>query len=143
MPRQKPLYATPQDVEQAFYDAMQRADLAAFMDVWAEDEEILCILPNGPRIHGYTGIREVWRHIFEDGRRFAIKLSNVVTLPGMLVAIHSLHETFTLLDEPESQTALILATNIYARSGAGWRLMVHHASPTLADHDEDISPTLH
>jgi len=137
-------YATPQDVENAFYDAIRRADLDAFMSVWAEDEEVLCILPSGPRITGYANIREAWRRIFAAGHKFEIRLSHPVILPGMLVTVHSLHETIIMMHDDEMQTAPILATNIYLRSTKGWRLMVHHASATLLEDDVwEAAKTLH
>ncbi len=143
MPLQKPIYTTPQDAENAFYEAICRADLEAFMNVWAEDEEILCILPSGPRIAGYANVYEAWRRIFDNGRRFTITVSNRVTLPGMLVTVHSVHESITMTSGKEGQTAPILATNIFIRGAVGWRLLVHHASPTLVDSEDDVAKTLH
>ncbi len=143
MPLQKPIYATPQDAENAFYEAIQRADLEAFMNVWAEDEEILCILPSGPRLTGYANVREAWRRIFDSGRRFTIATSNPVTLPGMLVTVRNVHESITLTGGKEGQTAPILATNIFIRSAVGWRLLVHHASPTQAQTETEVAKTLH
>lgn len=143
MPLKKPIYATPRDAEQALYEALNRADLDAFMNVWAEDEEVLCILPNGPRIIGYASIRETWRRIFEEGQRFTISVANAHALPGMLVTIHNVHETIALSGNKNAQAVLVLATNVFIRSAVGWRLLVHHASPTLAMPDEDIAKTLH
>lgn len=152
---QKPTYSTPQDAEAAFYDALQRADLEAFMAVWAEDEEIICILPGGPRLTGYASIRETWRRIFETGRRFSIEISQPVVLQGMLVTVHNLHEQITLKgpsakskSEAEAgvgagQASPILATNIYIRGALGWRMLVHHASPTPPEAPDEIPKTLH
>jgi hypothetical protein len=44
------IFATPEDVETAFYEAIARADLGALMSVWADDEEIVCIHPTGQRL---------------------------------------------------------------------------------------------
>ena len=143
MPLQKPFFSTPQDAENAFYDAIRRADLEAFMNVWAEDEEILCILPSGPRLAGYMNIREAWRRIFESGRRFAITISQPVTLQGMLVTVHNVHESIALTGNQEGQTAPILATNIFIRSAVGWRILVHHASPTQGEAESQVAKTLH
>ena len=144
MPAKQTTYASPQDVENTFYDAIQRADLEAFMSVWAEDEEVLCILPSGPRITGYANIREAWRRIFAAGHKFEIHLSHPVILPGMLVTVHSLHETIIVTENDEMQTAPILATNIYLRTARGWRMMVHHASATLVDDEVwEAARTLH
>ena len=46
-------FPTSQDAENAFYDALERADLDAMMAVWAEDEEIVCVHPTGPRLAGH------------------------------------------------------------------------------------------
>ena len=37
-------YPTPQDAEAAFYEALESADLDAMMQVWADDEEIVCMV---------------------------------------------------------------------------------------------------
>jgi len=50
-----------------------------------------------------------------------------------MIAVHNVQENFTLEAESQqvadSRPAPIVATNIYLRSGAGWRMIVHHASP--------------
>ena len=46
------IFPTAQDAENAFYEALERADLEAMMAVWAEDEEIICVHPTGPRLTG-------------------------------------------------------------------------------------------
>ena len=45
-----------------------------------------------------------------------------------MLAVHSVHENFTLQDEARSQVPVV-ATNVYLRTAAGWRMIVHHASP--------------
>lgn len=143
MPLKKPLFPTPQDAEAAFYEALQHADLEAFMAVWAEDEEIVCILPGGPRLAGYASIREAWRRIFETGRRFAVTVSQPIILQGMLVSVHNLHEQIRMKGHEAGQTSPVLATNVYIRGALGWRLLVHHASPTPPEPPSEISKTLH
>ena len=47
---------------------------------------------------------------------------------GMMITVHSLHEH--IYAEGEQRAALPFAvTNIYLRTGNGWRMIVHHASP--------------
>ena len=57
------IFPTAQDAENAFYEALERADLEAMMSVWAEDEEIVCVHPSGPRLTGQDPVRESWRKI--------------------------------------------------------------------------------
>ena len=54
-PRTRKLFPTPDDAESAFYDAFERADLAAMMVVWAEDDDVVCVHPPGPRLTGLRG----------------------------------------------------------------------------------------
>ena len=51
-------FATPEDVEQAFYDAVLKGDADLLMNLWAEDEETLCVHPTGVRLNGIVPIRE-------------------------------------------------------------------------------------
>ncbi len=147
MPLTKAIYASSKDAEHAFYDAIHRADIEAFMNVWAEDEDILCILPGGPRIVGYSNVRETWRHILDGRQRFTMRLLNTMVMPGPLFAVHNLQATVMLAgDNPELQGQIvpILVTNIYIRGALGWRLMVHHASPTQSEGIlSEASSTLH
>jgi len=138
----KPIFATPQDAEAAFYDALERADLEAMMSVWAEDEEIVCVHPGGPRLSGYGEVREAWRRIFSGSQRLFVTLSHQIYLAGMLLSVHSLHEHFTLSRE-EGLSAPVVATNIYVRGALGWRLLAHHASPAPPEMPSEMKKTLH
>jgi ketosteroid isomerase-like protein len=125
----KPIFPTPQDVEAAFYEALERADLEAMMAVWAEDEEIVCIHPGGPRLVGYASIREAWRRIFDGGARLQVRLSQPTTVQGPLATTTTVMEHIAVRDD-ESVRAPVVATNVYVRSALGWRMVLHHASPT-------------
>ena len=45
-------HATPEDLEQAFYDALNNGDADLLIQAWAEDEEVLCVHPTGVRLTG-------------------------------------------------------------------------------------------
>jgi uncharacterized protein (TIGR02246 family) len=124
----KTTFPTPQDAETAFYEALESADLEAMMEVWAEDEEIVCIHPGGPRLAGYDQVRAGWAQIFGSGQRLKVQLSHAVVLSGMMLSIHSAHENITVPGEARPR-APVAATNVYLRTGNGWRLLLHHASP--------------
>ena len=61
------IFPTAQDAENAFYEALERGDLEGMMAVWAEDEEIVCVHPGGPRLSGQDQVRESWAQIFSGG----------------------------------------------------------------------------
>ena len=50
------------------------------------------------------------------------------TYSGMMIAVHSVHENFSVPGDARAQVPVI-ATNVYLRTAAGWRMIVHHASP--------------
>ena len=120
-------FPTPQDAENAFYDALERADLDAMMAVWAEDEEIVCVHPTGPRLAGHEQVRESWRQIFAGGGGVRINVTQVVATEAVMVAIHSVHENAPA-PAGKRPGASVAATNIYLRTAAGWRMILHHAS---------------
>ena len=124
-------FPTPQDAEAAFYEALERYDLEAMMEVWAEDEEIVCIHPAGPRLTGYEQVRESWAQMFKSRQRLQVHLSNQVYVQGMMLAIHSVHEHIAVAGESNPRPPMV-ATNVYLRTGNGWRILVHHASPAPA-----------
>jgi uncharacterized protein (TIGR02246 family) len=132
------VFATPEDVEATFYEAIARADLAALMSVWADDEEIVCIHPTGQRLTGAAAIRDSWRGIFANNPQLTVRLSRAVRWSGMLLAVHNVVETLYIGDERKAHGPM-LATNVFQRGASGWRLLAHHAS-TAADRDAAEAP---
>jgi len=140
------LFATPEDAEAAFYDAIERSDLEAMMATWADDEEIVCIHPTGLRLTGHAAIREGWRQVFESGSRLHVRVSNSVRWSSALMTVHNVLETLYLGDDPTPHGPM-LATNVYVRGAEGWRLLAHHAStasePPALDDSGSRTHTLH
>jgi uncharacterized protein (TIGR02246 family) len=122
------IFPTAQDAENAFYEALERGDLEGMMAVWAEDEEIICVHPGGPRLSGPDQVRASWAKIFGGGAGPRVHITQQVAVTGMMIAVHSVHENFTIEGDARAQVPMI-ATNVYLRTAAGWRMIVHHASP--------------
>ena len=113
-------FPTAQDAENAFYESLQRGDLDGMMAVWAEDEEIVCVHPGGPRLTGQDQVRDSWAKIFAGGPGARLTVSHQVAISAMMLAVHSVQD---------APAAPVVATNVYLRTAAGWRMIVHHASP--------------
>lgn len=124
----KTTFPTAQDAEAAFYEALEASDLDAMMEVWADDEEIVCIHPGGPRLAGFADVRASWAEIFSGGRRLDVQVSHQVVLGGMMLAVHSVRENIAVRGEKRAAVP-VSATNAYMRTGNGWRMILHHASP--------------
>jgi len=127
----KALFASPQDAESAFYEALAKADLEAMMSVWADDDDIYCVHPNGARLTGVESVRESWRQIFASGQTLRFQLRESQVVQGMMLAVHSVYEHITIAGEARPRGPMI-ATNVYLRTERGWRMVAHHASPAPA-----------
>lgn len=138
----KPIFPTAQDAEAAFYDAVERADLEALMAVWAEDEEIVCVHPGGPRLQGYAAIRDAWRRIFEGGPRLKVRLSDTTAVQTPFSVVFTVIEHISVRDD-ESRRAPVIATNVFIRGTLGWRMVLHHVSPAPPDSIAETPKTLH
>jgi ketosteroid isomerase-like protein len=141
MPK-KPIFTSPQEVETAFYEALEQGDLEAMMSLWSEDEEIVCVHPGGPRLTGYGLVREAWRRIFESGTRLKVQLLALSTVHGPFSAVHSVIEQIGVVGE-QPLTAPVVATNVYVRGALGWRMIVHHASAVPPGSIGDVPQILH
>ena len=45
------------------------------MAVWAEDEDIICVHPGGPRLRGQDQVRESWAQIFAGGAGARVQIA--------------------------------------------------------------------
>jgi uncharacterized protein (TIGR02246 family) len=137
--------ASPDEIEQQFYEALQRADLEQLMSVWADDDDIVCVHPGGPRVVGHAAIRTTFEQIFANGaiEAYAEKVRRLQTLS---CAVHSVLERVAVMTDEGPQSAWVVATNVYVKTAHGWRLAAHHASPGTASEVQEIveaASTLH
>jgi ketosteroid isomerase-like protein len=123
----QPQFATPAEVEAAFYEAIEQADLEGVMAVWAVDDEVVCIHPGGPRLDGYAAILEGWKQIFAHGNRLRFKLTDLNEHAGMTYAVHVLCEWVSDANKLSESTP-VFATNAFTLTERGWRMILHHAS---------------
>lgn len=133
------------DVEKAFYDAFERANLEDMMKVWADDDGIVCIHPAGPRLVGRHAVAQSWRQILEGGARLRFEIGETRTTIENGIAVHCVHENIRH-GAGYAERSLVLATNVYVATDGGWRMLVHHASPAPVQHSEADTPapsTLH
>ena len=112
---------------QAFYDAHEQRDLAAMAAVWDNSDRAVCVHPGWPILRGWLAVEESWRGIFGGpGRNQFIVTNDVVAVDGDLAWV-TLDEN--LVDV--AATGTIAATNLFARTASGWKLVLHHGSPVM------------
>lgn len=120
-------FSTAEEAEEAFYGAFSRASLGEMMQVWAAEETVVCIHPMGPRLQDAASIASSWRQIFAGGERMQIDIGERTTVNGASLATHSVVEHIVLAD---GRRGSVLATNVYRLTENGWRMIMHHGSPS-------------
>lgn len=136
---------TPDDVEQAFYEALHNADIQQLMGCWAEEDEIVCVHPGGARLIGAGAIRQAFDAMFSNGSVQA-RPERIHKIESLASAVHHLVEKVEVLTPAGVQTAWVLATNVYHKTAQGWRMVAHHASPGTAKDVNELghqAPVLH
>ena len=133
-------FSTAEEAEAAFYNAFEAGSLDDMMTVWAEDQPLVCIHPMGPRLTEAASIASSWRQIFSSPERLRIEPGEVLVSTSASLATHSLEEHIRL---PNGRRGMVLATNVYRLTENGWRMVVHHGSPSVepsAARPEDTGP---
>jgi len=129
-------FDTPQDAEDAFYDAFEGANAQAMRDAWDAGQDIVCIHPGSPVLRGWEAIAQSWGHIFSAPRRMNITVHHRRWIEGADLAIHILEEEITPEGGRTSASPAIPVTNAYRRGKDGWHMILHHASPPPINPDE-------
>lgn len=127
-----PDYSTPEALEETFYRAFEQADIELMVGLWATDDTICCIHPMGRVLHGPRQVRQGWEELFAGGQRMHFQIQSRPCSRTEMLAIHSVIETIFLHGDPRPRPSL-LATNAYKLTEHGWRMVLHHASPSVLD----------
>lgn len=133
------------EVETAFYEALRASDLDRLMACWADEDDIVCVHPGGPRHVGSAAIRAAFEAVFANGG-IPVRAQRVRRVESLASAMHNVLERVVVMTEQGPQTAWVIATNVYHKTPQGWRLVAHHASPgTLQDIEDaaDAPQVLH
>ena len=93
------------DIEAAFYEALQTADIDRLMACWADDDEIVCVHPGGPRVVGSVAIRATFEAIFSNGTIRAWP-EQVRSVEAMASVVHNLLERVEVLTESGAGASL-------------------------------------
>ena len=121
-------FPTPQDAEDAYYDAIDERDLDGMMRVWEDSNEILCLLPMHPAQRGRTSVRQAWEPLLTGDIRLEIEIKHLSWIETGDLAIHLIEEQVQVPGQAEKQS--VYATNIFRRGTEGWYLLMHQNSPT-------------
>ena len=131
---------TADDTEAAFYEALQTADIDKLMACWADEDEVVCVHPGGPRVVGVGAIRAAFDNMFSNGSIKATPL-RVRKIESLASAVHNVLEKIQVMTEEGPREAYVIATNVYHKTAQGWRMVAHHASPGTPREMQELSDT--
>ncbi|MFJ2305116.1 nuclear transport factor 2 family protein [Streptomyces sp. NPDC087787] len=152
------------DVEQveaantAYYEALERGDFEELSALWLTpsdlgvDEEyhdaadtgvVSCVHPGWPVLTGRGEVLRSYALIMANTDYIQFFLTDVhVSVTGDTALVNC---TENILSGGPAPVAggelgplvgqLVVATNVFRRTGTGWKLWSHHASPVLAEND--------
>jgi len=135
-----------EQTNQAFYDAVENGDLTALEDVLLDGAlagSVSVVHPGWPVLRGRG----------EALRSFALIMANTDYMQFFLTDVEVAVAGDTALltcsenilsggpAEPDGSAGeliggLVVATNVFRRTGDGWRLWSHHASPVMAEAED-------
>jgi uncharacterized protein (TIGR02246 family) len=134
------LMASLEDAEAQFYEAVRDGDLERLMAVWSDDDDVVCVHPGGTRVVGAQAVRAAFEAIFSNVS-IAVHPEHVKRVHAMGSAVHSVLERIDVVTSDGPRTGWIVATNVYVKTGEGWRMVAHHASPGAPDEIPEILDT--
>ncbi len=114
--------------ETAFYEALQSGNIEKLMACWADEDDIVCVHPGGPRLVGAGIIRAAFDAMFANGTIQAYP-EKVRVVDSMGASVHSVLERIAVLTDEGPRHVYVIATNVYQKTAQGWRMVAHHASP--------------
>ena len=128
------------DIEAAFYEALQSGDIEKLMACWADEDDIVCVHPGGGRVVGAAAIRATFDAMFSNGTIRA-QAEKVRKVEAMSASVHNVLERIEVLTEEGPRHAYVIATNVYHKTAQGWRMVAHHASPSTPREMQEVSET--
>ena len=125
-------------VNATFYEAFENADLDTMQDLWLDAPDSVCVHPGSAPVRGTGPINRSWALVIQF---FLTDVEVSLREDGGGIASVTCTENVLTGDESTGPDAFggakAVATNVFVRTGDGWRLWIHHASPVLSARDDD------
>lgn len=108
-------------VNEAFYDAFRRRDLATMELLWAREAPSVCIHPGMRALVSRRAIMDSWEDILSSQGAPDIRCRDSrAMIMGEVAAV----VCYELLGG-----RVLVATNLFHKEGGGWKLVLHQAGP--------------
>jgi len=136
------LFASPEECEQAFYEALESADIDAVSDAWLDDDDVCCVHPGGARLVGYSAVRSSLAAMLASGP-VQIRTASRKCFESATVAVTNVIEEVVVVQGASRQLVHVIATNAFTKTPSGWKMVLHHAAPAPQGRAADVIETPH
>jgi ketosteroid isomerase-like protein len=127
-----------------FYAAFETGDLDRMSAVWADGrlaEGVVCVHPGWPMLRGRSEVLRSWALIMANTPYIQFVLTDAqIRVSGDQAVVTCAENILTAAEGSDHGFApggSVVTTNVFIRTGTGWRLWLHHSSPVLDREDED------
>ncbi len=137
-----------EDLNQAFYAAIESADLDRMSEIWVDDVPdhlvAMCVHPGWPLLSGRGEVLRSWALIMANTPYIQFVLTDVQT-----TVLGNGRGADLRREHPDGGRrgrrgrhglrgrAGVVATNTFVKTAGGWRLWHHHGSPVLQTGDDE------
>jgi len=125
-------YETPQEAEDAYYDALEEGNREQLLSIWADSDDICCLLPMYPLVQGRAAVEEVFAHLLSPGQGVSLSINHLHWIETGDIAIHQVEEMLQNVPPDRQPPPPFYGTNVFRKDSSGWRLLLHQNSPTPA-----------
>ena len=124
------------EVNNAFYRALGTRDIELMKGVWVRNETAGCVHPGWTILRSWESIIQSWESIFDPSDQVDINLSEISLSINKNIAWLTCIQEMIYINREPSMFNLSLSTNIFEKTGDGWLMQVHHASPLPVENYE-------
>jgi ketosteroid isomerase-like protein len=107
---------------EAFYRAFAGRDVDAMAALWADDVPVACVHPGWPPIYGRDEVLKSWAAIIGNASQPEVRCHEprpfITGAAGFVLCYEEVGGQY------------LLATNVFVRHGAAWRMVHHQSGPT-------------
>ena len=109
---------------EAFYLVFRNRDLAGMEALWAAREDVSCVHPGWDALTTRAEVMESWRGILGNADSPEVRCRDArARIQG---------ETGLVVCYEQVGRSVLVATNVFVRDGAGWKMVHHQAGPCQA-----------
>ena len=124
------MFDSPEAAEDAYYDALEAADIGSLGSVWNNSDDSYCLLPMMPLLKGQQNILKAFAHMLSQSGGLDISIEHTEWIHQESLAIHiGLEQT---PQGAEHNQPPLIAVNTYIKTNQGWQLLGHQNSPSAA-----------